>query len=158
FAVSLTTRGAWVLGGEALDWNFAPNQFYTGTLELGGVSYSFGSRPGGPHAIDFNVAPEIFAHMKSRSRLVVTIHQKRHAISLDGIEAAAQRTRDCVRQYAGVAPPPAQAATAPAPTPSSPAAAPSASLVLAIQTLLARLGYDPGPVNGEVGLKTNMAI
>jgi S1-C subfamily serine protease len=31
-------------------------------------------------------------------------------------------------------------------------------LVAAIQTLLARLGYDPGPINGEVGLKTNMAI
>ena len=28
----------------------------------------------------------------------------------------------------------------------------------AIQTLLARLGYDPGPANGVVGLKTNMAI
>src|SRR6185437_460240 len=31
-------------------------------------------------------------------------------------------------------------------------------LVTAIQTLLARLGYDPGPANGVVGLKTNMAI
>jgi S1-C subfamily serine protease len=30
--------------------------------------------------------------------------------------------------------------------------------VAAIQTLLARLGYDPGPINGEVGLRTNMAI
>jgi S1-C subfamily serine protease len=30
--------------------------------------------------------------------------------------------------------------------------------VLAIQSLLARLGYDPGPITGEVGLKTNMAI
>jgi peptidoglycan hydrolase-like protein with peptidoglycan-binding domain len=27
-----------------------------------------------------------------------------------------------------------------------------------IQTLLARLGYDPDPANGVVGLKTNMAI
>jgi S1-C subfamily serine protease len=29
---------------------------------------------------------------------------------------------------------------------------------MAIQTLLARLGYDPGPINGEVGLRTNIAI
>ena len=41
---------------------------------------------------------------------------------------------------------------------SSSAGASSASLVLAIQSLLARLGYDPGPINGEVGLRTNMAI
>jgi S1-C subfamily serine protease len=29
---------------------------------------------------------------------------------------------------------------------------------MAIQTLLTRLGYDPGPINGEVGLRTNIAI
>jgi S1-C subfamily serine protease len=29
---------------------------------------------------------------------------------------------------------------------------------MVIQTLLMRLGYDPGPANGVVGLKTNMAI
>ena len=34
----------------------------------------------------------------------------------------------------------------------------SPQLVAAIQTLLTRLGYDPGPANGQVGLKTNMAI
>ena len=29
---------------------------------------------------------------------------------------------------------------------------------MTIQTLLTRLGYDPGPLNGEVGLRTNIAI
>src|SRR5260221_9591915 len=29
---------------------------------------------------------------------------------------------------------------------------------MAIQGLLARLGYDPGPINGEIGLRTNIAI
>ncbi len=38
------------------------------------------------------------------------------------------------------------------------AGAPPAPLVISIQNLLAQLGYDPGPINGEVGLRTNMAI
>src|SRR5439155_8759835 len=63
FAVSLTTQGAWVMGGEALDWNFAPTEFYTGTIELGSSTYNFGGRSAGPHAMDFNVAPELFAQL-----------------------------------------------------------------------------------------------
>src|SRR5262249_21786425 len=111
---------------------------------------------------------EIFGQLKSGLQFVVTVNQKRYAISLDGIEAATQRTRECVRQYAATdrapiqapAQPPAQASVASPSTPatSSPTAGPSAPLVLAIQTLLARLGYDPGPINGEVGLRTNIAI
>jgi S1-C subfamily serine protease len=31
-------------------------------------------------------------------------------------------------------------------------------LVASIQNLLVRLGYDPGPINGVTGIKTNMAI
>ena len=153
FAVSMSTQGVWLMGGEALDWNFAPNELYSGTIELGAARYNFGGRPAGPHAMDFNVAPEIYGQLKSSQQLAVTINQKRHAISLDGIEAAVQRVRDCVRQYAAATPPPAQALSAQPSTPT-----PSAPLVVAIQTLLARLGYDPGPVTGEVGLKTNMAI
>jgi S1-C subfamily serine protease len=38
------------------------------------------------------------------------------------------------------------------------AGVPPAPLVISIQNLLAQLGYDPGPINGEVGLRTNMAI
>jgi serine protease Do len=54
-------------------------------------------------------------------------------------------------------PPPPASSAAPAPAAGA-AGAPSPQLVSAIQTLLLRLGYDPGPVNGQVGLKTNMAI
>jgi S1-C subfamily serine protease len=109
--------------------------------------------------------------LKSGLQFAVTVNQKRYAVSLDGVEAATQRTRECVRQYADTARAPTQAPTqAPAQPPaqasgglpstsaSSSAAVPSASLVKAIQALLARLGYDPGPINGEVGLRTNMAI
>ncbi len=48
----------------------------------------------------FNVAPEIFGQLKSGLQFVVTVNQKRYAISLDGVEAATQRARECVRQYA----------------------------------------------------------
>jgi S1-C subfamily serine protease len=115
----------------------------------------------------FNVAPEIFGQLKSGLQFVVTVNQKRYAISLDGVEAATQRARECVRQYADTAQAPTRTpAQAPAqPSGASPstsatssAAGPSAPLVMAIQGLLARLGYDPGPINGEVGLRTNMAI
>src|SRR5262249_43904471 len=97
----------------------------------------------------------IFGQLKSGLQFVVTVNQKRYTVSLDGIEAATQRARDCVRQYAEAAQAPIQA---PAQTSAAPPPSSSASLVTAIQALLTRLGYDPGPINGEVGLRTNMAI
>ena len=52
----------------------------------------------------FNVAPEIFGQLKSGQQLTVSANQKRYAISLDGIEPAQQRARECVTQYAAAAP------------------------------------------------------
>ncbi len=147
------TSGIWLMGAEAPEWNLPPNEFHTGTVEVGASSYTFTGRPANPHALDFNVAPEIFGQLKSGLRLVVTVNRTRHQISLDGIEAATQRVRECARQYAAMPP-----ATTPAPAPNVPPGAAPVSLVAAVQTLLARLGYDPGPINGEIGLKTNMAI
>jgi S1-C subfamily serine protease len=158
FAMSYMPQGGiWLLGAEAPEWTLPPNEFHTGTIQVGGASYTFTGRPANPHAMDFNVAPELLGELKSGSRLVVTVNRTRHEIGLDGIEAATQRVRDCARQYAAAMPP----VQSPAPSPGSqspPPGAPPASLVAAVQTLLARLGYDPGPINGEVGLKTNMAI
>lgn len=160
-AVGYNPRGVWTMGAEAPGWGLVANESYTGTAQVGTSSYTFAGRALDARAMAFNVAPEIFGQLKSGLQLVVTVNQKRYAISLDGIEAAAQRTRDCVRQYADAARPPPQApAPPPAQGPNVPpsTSALSASLVTAIQTLLARLGYDPGPINGEVGLRTNMAI
>ena len=68
---------------------------------------------------------------------------------LDGIEAATQRTQECVRQYATVSPRTPTGAQIGAPpavrmltTPPSSPAEPSASLVMAIQSLLAQVGYE----------------
>ncbi len=150
-AVGYTPQGVWTMAAEAPDWALTAGQSYTGTAQVGGVSYTFTGRALDPRVMAFNIAPEIFGQLKSGQQLSVAANQKRYVLNLDGVEAAAQRTRDCVRQYAGVSPP----AQAPA---AAPAASPSLSLVAQIQTLLTRLGYDPGPVTGEVGLKTNMAI
>jgi serine protease Do len=66
------------------------------------------------------------------------------------VSACASTRRPSRRRAASIPPPASQ--------PSAPAAGTPAQLVAAIQILLTRLGYDPGPVTGEVGLKTNMAI
>jgi S1-C subfamily serine protease len=168
-AVGYTPQGVWTMGAEAPGWGLVANESYTGTAQVGTSAYTFAGRALNARAMAFNVAPEIFGQLKSGLQFVVTVNQKRYAISLDGIEAAAQRTRECVRQYADTArsptqaptpaQPPAQASGAlPSTSASSSAAVPSPPLVMAIQGLLARLGYDPGPINGEVGLRTNMAI
>lgn len=170
-AVGYNPQGVWTMGADAPGWDLVANESYTGTAQVGAATYTFVGRALNARAMAFNVAPEIFGQLKSGLQFVVTVNQKRYAISLDGIEAATQRTRECVRQYADTARAPTQAPTqAPAQPPaqasgglpstsaSSSAAVPSASLVKAIQALLARLGYDPGPINGEVGLRTNMAI
>jgi S1-C subfamily serine protease len=104
----------------------------------------------------FNVAPELFSQLKSGQQLTATVNQKKYTISLDGIEAATDRLKDCVSHYAGATlkmrAPAAQSSGA------DPAGTTPSALVASIQTLLARLGYDPGPPTGVVGLKTNMAI
>jgi S1-C subfamily serine protease len=173
--VGYNPQGVWTMGADAAGWGLVAGESYTGTAQVGASTYTFTGRALDARGMAFNVAPEIFTKLKSGLQLVVTANQKRYAISLDGVEAAAERARECVRQYADTAPrtptqtpiqapsrPPAQA-SGPSPSFSSSAAAPpaassSAQLVMAIQSLLARLGYDPGPINGEVGLRTNIAI
>jgi S1-C subfamily serine protease len=159
FAVALgySAHGVWSMAAEAPDWGLTAKESYTATLQVAGTTYTASGHAFGGRGMTFSVAPEIFGQLKSGQQLIVSANQKRYAIPLDGIEPALQRTRECVTQYAAAAPPSPNRAPMLGPSPS---AAPSSSpaLVMAIQTLLARLGYDPGPANGVVGLKTNMAI
>lgn len=148
--VGYTVHGVWTIGAEAPDWGLTAKESYTATLQVAGTPYTATGRALTTRTMGFNVAPELFGELKSGQQLTVSANQKRYTISLDGIEAALQRTRDCVKQYAAARPA--------APPPSTPPAAAGSGLVTAIQSLLTRLGYDPGPVNGVAGLKTNMAI
>ncbi|MBN9085900.1 MAG: trypsin-like peptidase domain-containing protein [Reyranella sp.] len=153
--VGYTAHGVWTVGAEAPDWGLTAKESYTATLQVGGTSYTATGRAFNGRGMGFSVAPEIFGELKSGQQFTVSANQKRFTISLDGIEAALQRTRDCVKQYAAASPavpplPPGHAATLPG--------ASGSLLVTAIQSLLTRLGYDPGPINGVAGLKTNMAI
>jgi len=161
-AVGYSPQGVWSMAAQAPDWGLVANEPYVGTAQVGASTYTFTGRALDTHAMTFTVAPEIFGQLKSGLQVVVKANQKRYAISLDGIETAAQRARECVRQYADAAGTSIQVpAQSPGALPSSPATSSSAAgseMVMAIQTLLARLGYDPGPINGEVGLRTNMAI
>jgi S1-C subfamily serine protease len=142
-AVGYTARQIWTMGAEAPDWGLTAKEIYTVLLQVGGASFTANGRAIDARSMLFNVAPEIFGQLKSGQQLTVSANQKRYTMNLDGIEVAVQRTRDCVRHYGSA---------------SAGAAAASPQLVAAIQTLLTRLGYDPGPANGQVGLKTNMAI
>jgi S1-C subfamily serine protease len=150
FALGFTAHGIWTMAVEAADWGLTVKDAYTATIDVGGTPYIAAGRAFDPRAMTLNVAPEIFSQLKSGQQLTLQANQKSYTISLDGIETAQQRTRDCVKQYAAAAPPPSPGQAGPSPS--------SNALVSAIQTLLAKLGYDPGPANGVVGLKTNMAI
>ena len=150
-ALGYSTHGVWSMAAEAPDWGLTAKEAYTATLQVAGASYTATGRAFDMRGMTFNVAPEIFGQLKSGQQLTVAANSKRYTLSLDGIEAAQQRTRDCVRQYAAASPPSPAASQAPPGQTSS-------QLISAIQALLARLGYDPGPVNGVAGLKTNMAI
>lgn len=163
-ALGYTAQGIWRMAAEAPTWNLVAKEAYTATLQVGSASYTATGRALDARGMTFNVAPEIFDQLKSGQQLIVSANQKRYTISLDGIEAAQQRTRDCIKQYATATRPPSPApspgkaaTTAPPPPPSSPPGTAN-TLVTVIQTLLTRLGYDPGPTNGVAGLKTNMAI
>jgi S1-C subfamily serine protease len=154
-ALSLSMRGVWTIAAEAPDWGLTVKETYTATLQVADTSYTATGRAFDARGMSFTVAPEIFDQLKSGQQLTVAANNKRYTLNLEGIEAGQQRTRDCVRQYAAASPSPPPA---PAPPPPSSASQASNPLVATIQSLLARLGYDPGPVNGVAGLKTNMAI
>jgi S1-C subfamily serine protease len=143
-ALGYDTQGVWTMAAEAPSWNLVTRESYTATLQFGSASYTAIGRAFDSRGMTFNVAPEIVALLNTGHQLTVSANHKRYTISLDGIEAAQQRTRDCTKQYA---------TTAPASPPGA-----ANGLVTVIQTLLTRLGYDPGPANGVTGLKTNMAI
>lgn len=147
--------GAWTMGAEAPDWGLARQTSYTATLQVGGASYTATGVAASSSTMTFTVAPEIFGQLRSGRQLVVAANHKRFTVNLDGVEAATQGLRDCVRRYAGPGTPPSMP---PPPPQASGGVASSPQLVSTIQTLLTRLGYDPGPANGQVGLKTNMAI
>jgi hypothetical protein len=97
-AVGYTPRGVWTMGAEAPGWGLVANESHTGTAQVGTSTYTFTGRALDTRAMAFNVAPEIFGQLRSGLQFVVTANQKRYAISLDGVEAAAQRARECVRQ------------------------------------------------------------
>jgi S1-C subfamily serine protease len=137
---------------ESVDWGLTANEIYTTSMLVGSAPFTSSGRAVSARAMAVNVPPEFFAQLKSGLQFEASANQHRYTISLDGIEAATQRMKDCNRQYAAQPNPPA-----PPVTDSAAGAAPQA-LVASIQNLLARLGYDPGPATGVVGLKTNIAI
>lgn len=148
-AVGLSVRGVNTLAVEAPDWGLVANEIYPVSLTVGAASpYTFSGRAISPRAMVLNAAPEVFPQLKSGVTIAVSANQKQYAMTLDGIEAAGARLKDCVRQYSAAARPPS----------APPASGSPSGLVTSIQVLLARLGYDPGPPNGMVGLKTNLAI
>jgi S1-C subfamily serine protease len=160
-AIGYTAHGVWTLAAEAPDWGLVSKESYTVTLQVAGTTYTANGVAFGARDMAVNVAPEIFGQLKSGQQLTVSANQKHYTITLDGIEPARQRARDCVTHYAAAQLPAVPDRTPTAPFPgAAPSGVPSSSpaLVTAIQSLLARLGYDPGPPNGVVGLKTNMAI
>jgi S1-C subfamily serine protease len=156
FAVGYSAQGIWTLGLEAADWGLTPSEVYTVSLLVGATPYTATGRAVSARVMALTVAPELFAQLKSGLQFTASTNQHRYAITLDGIEAATQRVRECSRLYAAQSSP-SQSSPSAAPPSSAPPAAPSA-LVASIQSLLARLGYDPGPATGVVGLKTNIAI
>src|SRR6202011_3870036 len=125
-AVGMTAQGIWSLGVEAPDWGLTLNESYTASLLVGALPYTSTGRAISTRAMTLNVATEIFAQLKSGVQLSLSANQHRYTMSLDGIEAATQRVKDCIREY-GVA------------NSTDPSSTPSPALVASIQTLLARL-------------------
>jgi len=146
----LSQHGIWVVAAEAPDWGLTTNQVYPTSVGIGENHFTLSGRAANDRVLVFgDVAPEFFSQLKSGASLIVGANARRYLLSLDGVEAAMARTKECTSQYA---------AQASAPASTSAAGAPSSGLVATIQTLLTRLGYNPGPVNGVVGLRTNIAI
>ena len=102
-AVGYNPQGVWTMGADAPGWDLVADDSYAGTAQVGAATYTFVGRALNARTMAFNVAPEIFGQLKSGLQFAVTVNQKRYAVSLDGVEAATQRTRECVRQYADAA-------------------------------------------------------
>jgi S1-C subfamily serine protease len=157
--IGLSPKGIWTLALEAPDWGLTPQELYTTAIGVGTAgSYTSTGRAVSARVMTLDVAPEIFPQLKTGVMFSATANHHRYTISLDGIEAASSRVRECVRQYASQAatPSPSTSTGRPADGAGSPTA--PSPLVSSIQRLLAQLGYDPGTPIGFLSIKTNIAI
>jgi hypothetical protein len=163
-AVGLSPTGIWSMALEAPDWGLTSQEVYTTVISVGSAgSFTFTGRAVSPRVMTLDVAPELFPELKTGATFQASANKRDYKISLDGIEAVKIRTKDCVKQYVArpsnappACPAPSGQAVKPAEVPGN--LPPQSALIAAIQNLLARLGYDPGPPNGVVTIKTNMAI
>lgn len=136
-AVMYRQKGNWGLVIESTDWTLKRDDFRTAIIQIGtGASFTAATKPMNPRAMEVNTAYELFGQLRSGVQLSATVDGRHYSISLDGVEDALARARECTQEYEGA----------------------NTALVAGIQTLLARLGYDPGPASGILTVKTNMAI
>jgi S1-C subfamily serine protease len=105
-AVSLTSAGVWSLALEAPDWGLTPQELYKSEILVGATgSYTFTGHAVSARVMALDAAPAIFPQLRTGVTFSVSANQRRYTMTLDGIEAAGARIRDCVRQYAGQAAP-----------------------------------------------------
>ncbi len=123
-------------------------------------------RPGAGKGSDTAPVPGVSAAQSGDESPIPLPHLGTDAVRLDGAGAAAPdspageaapsapaRSRAAVREPVGAgAPSPADRGRSTAPGPWD------AGRVRAVQRALARLGYDPGPFDGVVGLRTRAAV
>jgi S1-C subfamily serine protease len=124
FYVGERTGGVRGVSVEAADWGLTPNQDYTTSFTIGSNSFTFGGHAINVRMLSLKVSPEFLTGLRSGVLLGATANQRHFTISLDGIETALARLKDCVQQYAGRTLAPAQAAPPQAtPPPATPSAA-----------------------------------
>ncbi len=99
--IGLGAGGDRSLLGEAPAWELKPTEVYPASLKVGSSPFTFMGYAINARTMTFKVAPEFFIELKSGLQLSVSANQRHFTMSLDGIETAMARQKDCVKEYTG---------------------------------------------------------
>jgi S1-C subfamily serine protease len=140
FAILLgyTAQGFWTLDALAPDWGLTVSEYYTVKIVVGpSDTYTFNGKAFHSRGMGITAAPELFDQLKSGAQLALSANEHRFTMTLDGVEAAMARAKECTAKYASrptvppagtppsTTPPTASPSTAPAAQPGAASAAPS---------------------------------
>jgi S1-C subfamily serine protease len=99
--IGQTAGGVMGLTVEAPGWALTANQAYAISFTVGSRPFTFNARSVNTHAMSVQSSPEFFTELRSSAALTATANQRHFTMSLDGIQTALDRLKDCVKQYAG---------------------------------------------------------
>lgn len=134
--VGLNVDGTQFLAVAATHWTLAARRTYPVSLKIGSRTFAVTGTATDTRVLLLQPPADFFAALQSGQQLNVSANQYYFPVDLDGVEKAAARLPDCVREYTGsTLPPPSppQPSARQQSTPTKPAAVDLSALIVRVK-------------------------